>query len=138
ASESAPSRPQYTRNVGDVPSVERPRRLIVAFVLSLVMLACAATLGVLAVLNFTAIQDHLIAALPEDATADLTASDVERAAQILLVVVFLLGGACAIFFMLCAQHILMHRGRGARVLLVVFGLLYLLLAVLDFAVRDAH
>lgn len=138
ASESAPSRPNYTRNVAEVEHVERPRRLIVAFIISLVTLACAATLGVLAALNFTAIQDNVISALPADAIADYAASDVKRAAQVLLLAVFVLGGASAIFFMLCTQHVLMHRGRGARALLLVFGALYLLLAMLDFGVRDAH
>lgn len=137
ASTGAPDRPTYASTIPEDAYIDRPRRIVAGFVLVILAIVAFVVFAVLAAWRFEEIRDTTIAALPDDLTSDYTDEDLERAVQVLLAAVGVLGLVLALLQLLSANTLMVNRSAAARVTLVVVTVVFLPVAFVALVVAEA-
>lgn len=115
----APTRPQLASSLADESLVARPRRLIVAFVATLVAAAAWIAITVLAGLRLEDITDTLTVTLAAELTEEYEEGDLERAVRVLLGAAAGLGFVLILTQVLSAAACVFRRSLPARISFVV-------------------
>jgi len=133
---NAPDRPEMSTYLPEEELIARPRRVIVAYVFVILAALGLAVFIATAFDHFEQMREALIAQLPEDLVEDYEESDIEAAANLMIIVV---GGACALFMLaqvLATNAVARRRKLGGRVVLLVTAVLYLANSVIALSIRD--
>lgn len=115
----APKRPAFASGLPPEQLIPRPRRLLVAFALTLVVLIAWAAIAAFGALDLDTLRTSLVDSLPDDLRAEYEADQQERAATIMLAVVGGLGIVAAIAQVLAMRAIAFGRSALTRVGLAV-------------------
>ncbi len=127
---TVPERPTIESNLPEEQRIPRPRVVLIALGLVIVGTLCLAAMIVLSVLGFDGIRDAVIDALPEDIADDYDGSDIERAANIMLIVLYSAGAVLACGQLLSVRTVLVRRSVIARTVFVIFTVLAIPVALL--------
>lgn len=127
---TVPERPAIESNLPEEQRIPRPRAVPIALGLVIVGMLCLAAMIVLSVLGFDGIRDAVVDALPEDIADDYDGSDIERAANIMLIVLYAAGAVLACGQLLSVRTVLVRRSVIARTVFVIFTVLAIPVALL--------
>ena len=137
AREGAPARPAFETNLPETMFTPRPKRVIVAFVLVALAALTIIVMTGLGALQFDALRDAMIEALPDDITSDYDEADIERAAVVILAAIGALSLIISIGQLLTARALAFRRSVTARVVHIVMLVLSVPAALLALIVREA-
>lgn len=134
--QKAPERPHFVTNLVDSELIERPKRVIIAFVFVVIALIILVVSNVLAINNFEGFRDSLIGALPEEITDEYGEEDQILAVNVLLGTVAGLLLLMALVLAMTSATVMIHRSKAARIMFVVFGVVYLPVAFVAMVIRE--
>ena len=135
--ERAPQRPAFSSSLPEEIYWERPRRVIVAFVLGILVVLGAIASSIVLAMHFEEIRDALVASLPEDVVVDYEEEDVQRVASIIVWAAEGLGILLALFQLLALRGLTFRRSGGARAGFVVLFVLALPVTFVSLVLREA-